>query len=219
MSPTPASAADARSRVADSATRSFRRLGFEQRVAGVSALLLLVSTLGPFSFIEAAQVLVAVAVLALLRARADGKSFHLPFGDGALTAAAGAWAGLLILPRLFDRPLGQNLLALACAAIMVFAGLREHVKRPRDDLIWPEPAEPPDDLMRRPEADEAVTRRLPDRQAPDAALTEPLPPPEFEPGPASSAGRRRGAPGGQAHEDEGRRGEDLDGGRGDERAG
>jgi hypothetical protein len=212
--------------VADSAARSFRRLGFEQRVAGVGALLLLVSTFGAFSFIEAAQLLVALAVLSLLRARADGKSFHLPFGDGALIAAAGAWAGLLILPRLFDRPLGQNLLALACAAILVFAGLREHVKRPRDDLIWPEPAEPPDDLMRRPadgerarpsdapsEADETVTRRLPDRQASDAAITEPLPPPEFDPGPASSAGRRRGAP---AHEDEaGRGGKELGGGRGD----
>jgi hypothetical protein len=170
--------------VADSAVRSFRRLGFEQRVAGIGALLLLVSTFGPFSFIEAAQVLVALGVLALLRARADGKSFHLPFGDGAVIAAAGAWAGVLVLPRLLDRPLGQSMLALACAAILVFAGLREHVKRPRDDLAWPPPAEAPDDMMRRPDAGEApdaATRRLPAEEPADTARTEPLPPPEFKP--------------------------------------
>ena len=72
----------------------------------------------------------ALGVLALLRARALGKRFHLPFGDGTVIAAAGIWAAVLIVVRLFDRPLGQNLLALACAAILVFAGARERAKRP-----------------------------------------------------------------------------------------
>jgi hypothetical protein len=201
-------AAADRSRMAESAARRFKRLGFEQRVAAIGCLLLLVSTLGKFSFVEAAQILVALAVLALLRARAQGHRFHLPFGDGAVIAAAGAWAGVLILVRLFDRPAGQNLLALACAAILLFAGLREHVKRPPDDVARELLADAPDDLMRRPDEGEdfdrlstqplppdepggAATEQMTLREPPDTARTEPLPPPEFEPGPASSAGRRR----------------------------
>ena len=133
-----------RSTIAD-AVRLWRRLGAEQRAAGAGALLLIVSSFGPFSFIEAAEVLVGAGVLALLLARAEGKRFHLPFGDGTVIMAAGAWAALLIALRLFDRPLGQNLLALACAAILLLAGAHERAKRPPDDL-------PPD---------EAPTERLP----------------------------------------------------------
>jgi hypothetical protein len=110
------------------------RLNLEQRTAGVGALLLIVSTFGPFSFVELAELLVAAGVLALLRGRAEHKRFHLPFGDGTVIGAAGLWAALLILARLFDRPLGQNLLALACAGILVLAGARERRKRPPDDL-------------------------------------------------------------------------------------
>jgi hypothetical protein len=184
--------------VAEPALRSLQRLNFEQRVGAIGALLLLVSTLGPFSFVEAAEVLVAVSVLALLRARAQGKRFHLPFGDGAVIAAAGAWAAVLIVVRLFDRPPGQNVLSLVCAAILVFAGLREHAKRPPDDIAAELLADAPEDLMQRPREGEAVdrlpTRSLPpedtDRdateqmelgEAPDEARTEPLPPPEFDP--------------------------------------
>jgi hypothetical protein len=149
--------------------RTFRLLGFEQRVAAVGAVLLAVSTFGPFSFVELAEIAIAIAVLALLRARALGKEFHLPFGDGTVVAAAGVWAGLLILIRLFDRPLGQNLLALVCAAILVFAGALERAKRPADDLP-PAPKPPPP----RPSAP---------RPAPPAgdAPTKPLQPPEFKP--------------------------------------
>ena len=114
--------------------RAWRYLDFEQRVAGIGALLLIVSTFGPFSFVEAAIVLVGLAVLLLLKKRADGRSFHLPFGDGAVIMAAGAWSALLIVIRLFDRPLGQNLLALVCAAILTLAGLRMRLRRPMDDL-------------------------------------------------------------------------------------
>lgn len=113
---------------------TWRRLSPEQRVAGVAATLLVISTFGPFSFVEAAIVLVALAVLALLRVRAEGRRFHLPFGDGTVIAAAGAWCGLLILIRVLDRPLGQNLLALGCALLLFLAGARERAKRPADDL-------------------------------------------------------------------------------------
>jgi hypothetical protein len=113
---------------------AWRVLGPEQRIAAIGALLLVVSTFGPFSFVEAAEILTAGAVLLLLKRRADGYVFHLPFGDGTAIAAAGMWCGLLIVIRLFDRSLGQNLLALACAALVFAAGVRERAKRPMDDL-------------------------------------------------------------------------------------
>src|SRR5918912_1473534 len=110
-------------------TETWRRLNVEQRAAAVGALLLVVSTFGPFSFVEAAIVLVAAAVLLLLRRRAEGRDFHVPFGDGAVIMAGGVWSALLIVVRLFDRPLGQNLLALVCAAILALAGLRMRLRR------------------------------------------------------------------------------------------
>jgi len=127
---------------AGSLLETWRRLNFEQRVAAVGALLLIVSTFGPFSFVEAAIVLTALGVLALVRQRADRKRFHLPFGDGTVIFAAGIWSALLIVVRLFDRPLGQSVLALACAAILAGAGARERAKRPADDLP-PLPADAP----------------------------------------------------------------------------
>jgi hypothetical protein len=136
--------------------RDFRLLNAEQRIAAAGALLLAVSTFGPFSFVEVAELLIAFGVLALLRARAQGRRFHLPFGDGTVIAAAGVWAGALIVVRLFDRPLGQNMLALACAAILVLAGGRERAKRPADDLpdehlnplVRVSPAESPEESER-----------------------------------------------------------------------
>jgi hypothetical protein len=125
-------------------TEAWRRLNFEQRVAAVGALLLIVSTFGPFSFVEVAIILTGGGILFLLYKRAEGKLFHVPFGDGAVIAAAGAWAGLLILIRLFDRPLGQGLLALVCAGIVMGAGVRERAKRPPDDLPEPPPPKPED---------------------------------------------------------------------------
>ena len=117
----------------------WRRLGFEQKVAAVASILLIVSTFGPFSLVEAGVILTALGVLALLRARANGRRFHLPFGDGTVILAAAGWAALLIVTRLFDRPFGQNVLALACAALLAAAGLRERAIRPPDDVPGPAP--------------------------------------------------------------------------------
>ncbi len=126
-------------------TAAFRVLNAEQKAAAAAAALLAVSTIGPFSWVELAELLLAAGVLALLFARAEGNSFHLPFGDGTIIATAGIWAGILIVARLFERPLGQNLLALACAAILFFAGARERAKRPADDIrgVAKAPAESP----------------------------------------------------------------------------
>jgi hypothetical protein len=141
-------------------------------VAAAAALLLIVSTFGPFSFVEVGELVIAVGVLALLFARAEGMRFHLPFGDGTVIAGAGLWAGALIVARLLDRSLGQNLLALGCAAVLFIAGARERAKRPPDDLP--------------PEHDTGPLRphrppRRPGAAAEADATTEPLPPPEFKP--------------------------------------
>jgi hypothetical protein len=174
-------------RFAGESARAWRYLDFEQRVAGVGALLLIVSTFGPFSFVEGAIILVALAVLLLLKKRADGRSFHLPFGDGAVIMAAGAWSGLLIVIRLFDRPLGQNLLALVCAAILTLAGLRMRLRRPADDL--PQERQRPDaggpggvDIEFAAPSDTAETEALPSRpelqrQTPAARRPRPAPAP------------------------------------------
>jgi hypothetical protein len=185
---------------------TWRRLNFEQRVAGVAALLLVVSTFGPFSFVEAAMVLTGLAVLLLLRKRAEGAEFHIPFGDGSVIAAAGAWCALLIVFRLPERPLGQTLLALVCAGLLLIAGINERRKRPPDDLPGPDARahqrgpdavdweEPTERLPRRSRrsrvgASDAVTEVRPSEPArtesqqlelePAPPVNEPLPPPEF----------------------------------------
>jgi hypothetical protein len=151
-----------------------RLLNLEQRVAAAAALLLIVSAFGPFSFVEAGEVILACGVLALLFARAEGKRFHLPFGDGTVIAAAGVWAGALIVARILDRPLGQNLLAIVCAAILFLAGVRERAKHPADDVPDDAPGGTPPIRRRR-------APRRPGAAAEVDATTDPLPPPEFRP--------------------------------------
>ena len=94
------------------------------------------SAFGVFSFVEAAVLLVAGGVLALVFARAERRAFHLPGGDGAVIVAAGAWVCLLLIWRLFDKPSVAGLrggtagiewgifVALAAAGLLVYAGSR-----------------------------------------------------------------------------------------------
>jgi hypothetical protein len=121
-------------RAAAASVEAWRRLNFEQRVAAVGATLVIVSTLGPFSFVEAAEILAAGSVLLLLRMRADRRAFHLPRGDGTAIAGSGFWCAVLIATRMFDRPPGQTALALLCALLLAAAGVRERAKREPDDL-------------------------------------------------------------------------------------
>ena len=122
--------------------------------------------------VEAGVILTALGVLALLRARAEGRSFHLPFGDGTVILVAAGWAALLIVTRMFDRPFGQNVLALACAALLAAAGLRERAIRPRDDVPSPSPppAPPPEPETDVTVADEPVTVPLAADEDATAAL-------------------------------------------------
>ncbi len=105
---------------------AWRELDGDQRLAGLAALALLVtlflpwyqatvidrgratnptfSAFGVFSFVEAAILLVALGVFVLLFARGERRGFHLPGGDGTVILVAGAWAAVLLLWRVFDRP-------------------------------------------------------------------------------------------------------------------
>jgi hypothetical protein len=154
--------------------RAARILNSEQRVAAAGALLLILSTLGSFSFVEGGQLVLALGVLALLFARAEGARFHLPFGDGTVIAGAGVWAGALVFAGLLDRGIGQNIFGAAGAAILFLAGTRERAKRPADDVPAEAPGGTPPIRTRRPP-------RRPGAATEVDATTKPLPPPEFKP--------------------------------------
>jgi len=93
---------------------------------------------GAFSFVEAAVLIVAAAVLVLLFQRAEGRAFHLPGGDGGVITAAGLWTCLLIVWRIFDKqgattngPAATTsgiewgiFIALAAAAFLAYSGSR-----------------------------------------------------------------------------------------------
>jgi hypothetical protein len=106
--------------------KAWRELDGDQRLAAFASLALLatmflpwyqknlavegdlasdnVSAFAVFSFVEAAVFLVAVGVFVLLFARGERRGFHLPGGDGTVIFAAGLWAAVLLLWRVFDRP-------------------------------------------------------------------------------------------------------------------
>ena len=120
-----------------------------------------VSAFGVFTFVEAAVLLVACAVLFLVWARSQGKAFHLPGGDGVAITLAGGWALLLLVWRLFDKPdipgIGVTVGiqwgifgALLAAGALVVAGARVRAAhRPEppnpkaDDVDWVAPSRPP----------------------------------------------------------------------------
>jgi hypothetical protein len=160
-----------------------------------------VSAFGAFSFVEAAVLLVALAVLALLFARSEHAAFHLPGGDGSVVTAAGIWVAVLLIWRLFDKPHANGalvgvewgiFLALACAGLLAYAGsrmrrsrrppapLRERPRIPTE--VPPPPAPAPGTTHTQvlpPERPRA--RRGARPAAHDDQLTIPLPPPD-EPG-------------------------------------
>lgn len=153
-----------------------------------------VTAFGAFSFVEAAVLLVAIAVLALLFARAEQRAFHLPGGDGTIVTAAGLWVALLLVWRLFDKPDADDALvgvqfgiffALAAAALLAYAGSRmRRSQRPAAPLVRrrPRPATetpppPPGTTATRVLPPERPARRGGGRAATsDDQLTIPLPP-------------------------------------------
>ena len=119
-----------------------------------------------FSFVEAAVLLVAVSVVYLLYARAEGRDFRLPGSDGAVVMAAGLWTLALLVLRLFDKPgisshgIAANVgiqwgifFALAAAALMVYAGSRMRAERhPEPPMQRVRPRRPPPPAAPQPRA-------------------------------------------------------------------
>lgn len=189
-------------------TRDWRALDGEQRLAAGAAVALFVTMLlpwyqqnavvnaprttplqsrnlnafGVFSFVEAAVLLVAVAVLYLLLARAEGRKFHLPGSDGAIVMIAGLWTALLLVLRLFDKPgisshgIAANVgvqwgifFALGAAGLMAYAGSRMRAARRPEPPVErmrprrppaPTPAMPVRSAARRPVAASPATEQL-----------------------------------------------------------
>jgi hypothetical protein len=162
--------------------RDWRALDGEQRLAGGAAVALFVTMLLPwyqqnavvnaprttplqsrnlnafavFSFVEAAVLLVALAVAYLLYARAEGRKFQLPGSDGAVVMVAGLWTALLLVFRLFDKPgisshgIAGNVgvqwgifFALAAAGLMAYAGSRMRAERRPEPPVQRRASEPP----------------------------------------------------------------------------
>jgi hypothetical protein len=150
-----------------------------------------VSALGVFTFVEAAVLLVALAVLFLVWARTRERAFHLPGGDGVAITLAGGWAVLLLVWRLFDKPEIQGagatmgiqwgiFGALLAAGALIVAGARvraAHAPEPpnpaADETGWVAPPrrEPDRGPERRPRDATAVTELLRDRPTWEEATT------------------------------------------------
>jgi hypothetical protein len=201
-----------------SAARTLRSLPPESRMTGGAAAALACSLLLPwyqvsffrgsravsdsrsalqvFTWVEAAILLVALAVLFLVWARAQRQAFHLPGGDGAVVSAAGAWALVLLVWRLFDKPgvhepaatVGIQwgiFFALLAAAALVGAGARVRAAgRPEppnptaEEPAWEVPRRPPRReraASGRPREHTEVTQVL--RERPPAWDGEPPQPP------------------------------------------
>jgi hypothetical protein len=147
-----------------------------------------------FSFVEAAVLLVAVAVLYLLFARGERRSFQLPGGDGSVVFAAGIWTALLLVLRLFDKPgitshgIAANVgiqwgifFALAAAGLLAVSGSRMRAG-----------AQPDPPLVRSPRQPETADRPPIGREPepPFARSARRPPPPQSAPRPR--AARRAG---------------------------
>ncbi len=139
------------------------------------------SAFGVFSFVEAAVLLVAGGVIYLLYARAQRRGFHLPGGDGIVVFAAGLWALLLLVWRLFDKPDVDDpgatvgiawgfLFAFLAAGALAAAGARlkaAHV---------PEPPNPAETAVMEPRTARRRHRPTASSDAPRAAFSSHTPP-------------------------------------------
>ncbi len=133
--------------------RAVAVLGRAERLAGLGALICIAATplpwykapigglvktgWGNFGWAEAALLLTAATALALLVQVGRGRRPPMPLHEGTLLAAAGIWAGLIVVYLMFDRPqfelAGFNqdyklaygiFAALGGAVVMTVAGLR-----------------------------------------------------------------------------------------------
>jgi hypothetical protein len=210
--------------------QAWRNLPGERRLAAVAAILLFVSLFFPwyqetvigrgsatnlqsttssltgwsaFSFVEAAILLVAGAVLTLLYQRAEGRAFHIPGGDGGVIMAAGLWTCVLVIWRIFDKQGTTSnaqfattsgiewgiLVALGVAGLLAYAGSRIRSAHVPEPPLPGERLRPPPLLGERP-----PEAPLPGERPPDAPLPGERPPdaplPGERPAAAPLAGER-----------------------------
>ena len=199
---------------------AWREMSRERRSAALAAVALLVTMFFPwyqqnavaakaglesrnldafqvFSFVEAAVLLVSVSVCYLLFARADGRDFQLPGGDGAVVLAAGLWTALLLIFRLFDKPgISSNgvaanvgvqwgiFFALAAAGLLAYSGQRMRPARPHR-------GHPPRHAARTeaPPTDTAEDEEEGSRGGETEVLRPREERPRYPPAPATAAGR------------------------------
>jgi hypothetical protein len=148
---------------------------------------------GAFSWVEAAVLLTAGAVLYLLYARSQRRAFHLPGGDGWAVTIAGAWILFMLIFRLFSRPgveqgsvgvqWGLFVTMLVGAALLLAGQSMRAEHRP----------EPPNPAADDPTWETAVTRRQRrpvDTSAVTSVLREDRPAWEGEPPPPPSRAKR-----------------------------
>ncbi len=194
---------------------AWRAMEPERRLAAVAALALLVTMFFPWyglqslnrktgvlyshsinafgdvSFVEAAIFLVALGVMVMLLARAEGREFHLPGGDGTIVMIAGGWTGLLIFYRVFDRPTGYVypvgiewgfFLAFVAAGTLAYAGWRMRAsERPEPPLRRPRGARPRPPVD--PDATVLAARPVRHRHSAPVAARDPGPAGERSPYP------------------------------------
>ena len=191
--------------------RAWRALHAEQRLAAIGALGLFGSMFLPWyqqtavlvtrgglqktqdsliafqswSFVEASILLVALAVLALLFARAERRAFHLPGGDGLVILGAGIWVMVLVFIRQVDKPGGSDngavsttigvswgiFVAFLFGALIAYAGWRmqaRHRPEPPADGLAPPPQAPRPPVVTAPRPQQPSVaqrgRRRPDGQ-------------------------------------------------------
>jgi hypothetical protein len=146
--------------------RELRGLGAHERMAALGVATMLVSFLlpwygvpiggdlvqtglGAFNFASGALVAIAIATLFLLLQLGGGYVPPRPLREWGLLVAAGAWAALIVIYLMVDRPDFQLagvddsydlrygiFVALAGAAVVIAAGLR---MRPRERAKRPQP--------------------------------------------------------------------------------
>jgi hypothetical protein len=203
--------------VSEAPLTALRKLPPEMRMAGYSAVGLIVTLALPwydetffdvtsrppqsvsrslsafqiFTWVEAAVLLVALAVLFLVWARARRKGFHLPGGDGVVIMLAGGWVELLLLWRWFDKPESHEraghigiqwgmFIAMIAAGFLIAAGARVRAAHrpeppnPAEDLDWERPARRErTDRARAPRDPTAVTQVLGERPTWEGEVREP----------------------------------------------
>jgi hypothetical protein len=106
----------------------FRELDNWRRVALAGAVIVAIGSvlsIPDFGWIEAAQLLVAVACIRLLARSIESHPYASPFADGTLLAVAGIWAALIALGNAFfdDANVRSEIIIVVGCSALFLAGM------------------------------------------------------------------------------------------------